>query len=99
MSGPGDAAHAALARALTAMTGASLAGSRETLWASSGFTGWRHVYSFDLGARDDPAALARLDSTEFDLPGHIVADIALVARERDAHGCRITIEALTVEDR
>jgi hypothetical protein len=99
MNGTHETAHAALERILAGMAGTTPIGSRETLWASSGFSGRRHRFWFEIAEMREPVALACLDSVEFELPGHIVADIALVDRERDPQGCRITIEALTVEDR
>lgn len=99
IEGPTSAtAHGALARALMTLIGARLLRSRETGWASSGFSGRRHRFLLDLADRPAPRALDLLERTEFDLPGHIVADITLVSRAEDARGCRVTIEALTVED-
>lgn len=80
---------------------------RSRSWASATFTGARHTVAFRL---DGPGAewaadafLADLDTAEFRLRGHILADIALVSDERTkgAGGepnVRIRLEALTVED-
>jgi hypothetical protein len=74
--------------------------SRE--WASITFTGARHEVTIRLDGPDAEAAADRflhgLDATEFRLRGHILADIALVARERTEEGVRLEMEALTVED-
>jgi hypothetical protein len=39
-----------------------------------------------------------MTEAEFDLRGHILADIALIAEERGDGQVRISLEALTVED-
>lgn len=71
-------------------------------WASVTFSGARHRIAFSLdgdGAGDAAdALLGSLGEAEFDLRGHILADIALAGEERSAAGVRITLEALTVED-
>jgi hypothetical protein len=80
---------------------------RSRSWASATFTGARHMLALRLdGTGADAAAdafLAALDSREFNLRGHIVADIGLVSDERStgpggAPRVRIRIEALTVEE-
>ena len=77
-------------------------------WASVTFTGARHRIVLRLegeGAEGAAAAFVdTLEAAEFDLGGHIVADIALVSSERltcpnGAPLVRIGLEALTVEDR
>ena len=77
---------------------------RSRSWASATFTGARHELSFRIeGEGADAAAddfLDTLTAAEFDLRGHILADIALVGEERgdDGNWIRISLEALTVED-
>jgi hypothetical protein len=70
-------------------------------WASITFSGERHRLVLRIeGAGARAAADRFLDSLaerEFDLEGHILADIAPVADERDANGVRLSLEALTVE--
>src|SRR3712207_2020050 len=72
-----------------------------TPWASVTFRGARHRLTFALeGDGAGEAAdmfLAGMDEAEFDIAGHIVADIALVDCERSEAGdrVRLTIEALT----
>jgi hypothetical protein len=74
-------------------------------WASVTFTGARHKVAFSLEGEGAACAAdgfsARLGEAEFDLRGHILADIALVGEERSDAGdrVRLRIEALTVEDR
>ena len=71
-------------------------------WASATFTGARHCYSVMLSGPAASAQASRLagglDAMEFDLPGHLVADIALVSRHDTQQGVAMTLEALTVED-
>ena len=80
---------------------------RSRTWASATFTGARHEITMRLAGPDAPASAARFVATlgerEFDLRGHVVADIALISSE-PAPGAdgradmRLRIEALTVED-
>ena len=67
--------------------------SRSQPWASVTFNGARHQFVYHTG---DERLVRRLRTeiveTEFDLPGHIVADIRL-----SGAGGRMTVEALTVE--
>ncbi|HEX8191922.1 MAG TPA: hypothetical protein VF552_03400 [Allosphingosinicella sp.] len=73
-------------------------------WASVTFTGARHRIAFSLEGEGAAAAadafVAGLPEAEFDLRGHILADVALAGDERCAAGerVRLRIEALTVED-
>ena len=79
--------------------------SHETGWASATFTGARHSFSLAIsgtGAGDAVAKLEReIGEAEFELPGHLVADILVTARRTDWHVSppviRIEVEALTVE--
>jgi hypothetical protein len=75
---------------------------RSRSWASVTFSGARHELSFRLEGEGAEAAAAhfaaRLEAAEFSLPGHVVADVALVQDERRPGVARIKLEALTVED-
>jgi hypothetical protein len=79
---------------------------RSRSWASATFTGARHEIALELrgqGASEEAARFcAGLETSEFRLRGHVLADIALVSSEADTTGPeprhRIRIEALTVED-
>ncbi len=76
-------------------------------WASATFVGARHELSLRIeGEQADEAAssfVAGLNTAEFPLKGHIVADMHLASQERGT-ACggegfvRLRIEALTVED-
>jgi|KBSSwiStaDraftv2_1062776.scaffolds.fasta_scaffold41408_2 hypothetical protein len=90
--------HGRLARVLLAMRPAELVESVERPWASATFSGARHRYVLRLDSNEDDSCYSRLDEQEFDLPGHIVADIALTSHHHDNSGCRLVIEALTVVD-
>jgi len=73
-------------------------------WASVTFSGARHSVAFTLegeGAADAADAfVAAMADAEFDLRGHILADMTLAGQERSPGGERVQlrIEALTVED-
>ena len=73
-------------------------------WASITFSGERHRLTLCLpGPGAEAAADAFLDGLgerEFALRGHILADIEAAAVEHESDGqVRLTLEALTVEDR
>jgi len=68
-------------------------------WASANFVGARHLFSCAFPT-DDAAFLraaltARLEETEWRLPGHVVADA--VVRVASGAGA-LRIEILTIED-
>lgn len=67
-------------------------------WASVTFTGTRHKLTLRVAAEAAGPFLDGIEEAEFRLPGHIVADIALVSCTPEAGGMRIALEALTVED-
>ena len=68
-------------------------------WASANFVGARHIFPCTLAAGDGAAVCRalqdRLSATEWTLPGHIVADVAV---EWNADPQMLRIEILTVED-
>lgn len=90
--------HQRLARALAALAGGEVIESSQTAWASATFSGARHRYVLGLPAGSPADALADVADFEFDLPGHIVADIILSERQEHSGIQRVAIEALTVED-
>ena len=97
-------AHRLLVRALQARAGAdaTVGPSRCDAWASATFRGARHTIALRLAGAAGAARGARLaeelDGIEFDLPGHLVADIGVRARSEEADGVVLDVEALTVED-
>ena len=102
----GRDAHDLLVRALQERAGGgdavSLAGASSQAWASATFCGARHQVALRFigdSARGLAERLAgEMDAIEFRLPGHLVADIAVTAREDTPDGVSLEIEALTVED-
>jgi hypothetical protein len=75
---------------------------RSRRWASVTFSGARHELGFRLEGADAEEAAARflgeLDARDFELPGHLLADISLIAVDRRPGVARIRLEALTVEE-
>lgn len=67
-------------------------------WASATFVGARHAMTWT--ALPSPALetwLAGLPEADFDLRGHLLADLTIAAVTRTATSVGIEIEALTVE--
>lgn len=102
-------AAAALLRALLNRAGIErdrilLSDFRSVDWHSLTFSGERHEIALRIPGPDSAAIAHRLADGladhEFDLPGHVVADIALVGERRDNcdGSCSLRIEALTVAD-
>ena len=94
-------AQAALIRALLARggEGCHLLDASGRGWASMTFDGTRHVV--DLAVPADRAGLfvEGIEEADFDLRGHLVADLAIVARAPMETGVvHLRIEALTLVD-
>ncbi|MBW6529017.1 hypothetical protein KZ813_19435 [Sphingomonas sp. RHCKR7] len=88
----------ALARS-AARAGASVAIERHraVAWHSATFAGDRH--ELVLEGRSDPRLDAWLDALDADsvaLPGHVLADLRVVARDSDARATRARLEGVTV---
>jgi len=98
VTGAEGTVHGALGNELERITSGAVIQSSERCWASSQFKGARHRYVIGFEERQPLPDLADLDEREFELSGHIVADIALVGRSWRKTGCHVTIEALTVMD-
>lgn len=100
-------AHDVLLRALKARLGnrhhLEVRAARSESWSSATFSGSRHSFALTLSGPTAAMAAARfadgLDAIEFQLPGHLVADIAITERADSPDRSAFTIEALTVEDR
>ncbi len=78
--------------------GAEVAAADRVRWASATFVGARHRLT--LSAASGPALdawLAALPEHEFDLSGHLVADLVIDAIRRMGDRAEIEIEVLTVE--
>jgi hypothetical protein len=101
----GDA-HRMLLRALRDRSGAgdapAFGSTSGEAWASATFRGMRHMITLRFVGTDAAGRAGRMaaemDAIEFDLPGHLVADITVTGRREDDDGVALTIEALTVED-
>jgi hypothetical protein len=76
---------------------------RSRRWASVTFQGARHELVFRLEGEGAQEAAGRflsgLDARNFELRGHLVADVSLVAEERRPGFARIRLDALTVEEK
>lgn len=77
---------------------------RSTDWQSLTFIGERHEFQLRVPGPEARAILCRLlsglDDAEFAIPGHLVADIAVVDEPRHAAdgSMSVALEALTVAD-
>ena len=102
-------AAAGLLRSLLNRTGVErdrilLTEFRSTDWQSLTFIGEQHRIRLRVPQPDAAGVTARLvngvDESEFSIPGHVLADIAIVGEaERQEDGSfLVTIEALTVEE-
>jgi hypothetical protein len=89
-----------LARALARSgPGIVVTARASTPWASVTFTGARHVLTLEAPASAAlDAWLEALPETEFAIPGHLVADLAVAEMRRDGARVEVRIEVLTVED-
>jgi hypothetical protein len=87
--------HDLLGEALALRAGYVASSSASQPWQSATFTGARHFFTFPITtAEAEQRLIDGLADAEFNLPGHIVADIVLADRSSG----QMTIEALTVED-
>lgn len=68
--------------------------SRE--WASAGACGARHRLDLRMPSEAADALLTGLEIREFDLGGHIVADVTAISDERAGGTARLVIEVLTI---
>lgn len=89
MSGAVDP-HRALARILTATLGSAPVESRSTPWCSASFSGERHRFRF-AGVN---GKVATLPGHEFDIRGHIIADVAVIGHDGD----QTVVEILSVAE-
>ena len=89
-----------LARALVALAGdgAAVADAGSRGWASATFVGERHRLALVLPRAAADALDRDLAEHEFCLPGHLVADIAIVRRDERDGIATLAIEALTIEE-
>jgi len=102
MTAAGEALARALRVSFVNFTGAvALDPPVSRRWASITFSGERHLVELRLAGQDAESAADRfldgLSDREFELRGHILADIAVVEDVRKGDGVRLALEALTVE--
>lgn len=78
-----------------------LEGSDSASWQSLLFDGGRHRIAIRLGGdRVDAAIEALRDeiaAPDFEIPGHVVAEINITAIDRDAGDAVIRLDALTIQ--
>jgi hypothetical protein len=106
MSGdPGGALVRALSEAFPSFAGKVMAEQLcERPWASITFAGARHrlrlMFSGPGAVGVAADFLAAMPHLEFVIPGHLVADVALLTEERCDSGAfaALELEALTIED-
>lgn len=71
-------------------------------WASATFTGATHrlvvAITGEPAEHEAERIAATIAEAHYDLRGHLVADIALTARNRHGDSILLTIEALTIVD-
>jgi hypothetical protein len=96
--------HNALAKALVSKLGAgpaTISNSGCFPWASVTFSGARHHFSLEIAAPDAVSDIqkfvAGIAAENFELIGHLVADIIVTRSDYSATSARVDIEALTVE--
>ncbi len=90
--------HRGLTNALLKLaTPAEMRSSRDRPWASVTFTGARHWFALSIGPARAEAVTALLPDYEFEIPGHLVADIVVTGTRPDGDRIILDIEALTVE--
>lgn len=91
--------HERLIRALIARSGGAavaIRGARHE-WASATFVGMRHALTLALAGDAADRMRDGIAEHQFAIPGHIVADIMIVARRDEGGESEIDIEALTIE--
>ena len=71
---------------------------RSRSWASVTFSGVRHDLTMFVSEGEADAFLDGLQEREFNLRGHILADIAVVEKSIEADGVLLRLDALTIED-
>lgn len=76
---------------------ALLIASRDRPWASATFSGARHWFTLDVPADLAGDIVCALPEAEFALPGQLVADLAVTARQPMGPMVRLSVEALTVQ--
>lgn len=83
-----------------AATGVGLTIDRiaSTAWASATFVGARHRLDLVVAGAAAREWLAGLAEADLPMPGHLVADVAVIRQRHGAAGSVAIVEVLTVED-
>lgn len=95
-------AHRSLTRALVARGGAGcrITAAEQWPWASLLFEGTRHLLTLAVPSAQEALFTAWIEEAEFALPGHLVADIAVIDRVPQDDGMvAVRLEALTLVER
>lgn len=96
--------HGRLVEALLRIAGADAVALDSNLrpWCSATFVGARHEILLGLGGPDAGrrgSALAdSLPETEFRIPGHVIADLAVDSLVEDGNRARLALSVLSIED-
>lgn len=77
--------------------GIRLIEAHSTPWASATFIGARHSMILTLNLTEADQLSHMIEEMDFNLPGHLVADIRVTSVSRNEEDARLTIEMLTVE--
>lgn len=84
-----------------ALADLSLEGSDSTSWQSLLFDGGRHRIEIRLGGDRVDAAIEALSdeiaTPDFEIPGHLVAEINIIGIDRDAGDAVVRLDALTIQ--
>jgi len=92
-----DKVHTQLCAALLRMAApAQIIRSQDRPWASVTFSGARHWITLHVPSDRAGALVAELPEADFNLPGQLVADLAITATHALGTETQLDIEALTV---
>ncbi|WP_394652491.1 hypothetical protein [uncultured Sphingomonas sp.] len=102
MSGRATAAtrleRALVKHAAAAGVGLTIDAMASTRWASATFVGARHRLELVVAGDGAELWLEELAEADLPIPGHLVADVAMIHQRHSAAGSTATAEMLTVED-
>lgn len=78
--------------------GLTIDGMTSTRWASATFVGARHRLALTVAGATARTWLDDLLEADLPIPGHLVADVAMVHQRHGPAGSTAIVEMLTVED-
>ena len=103
MSGRANAAirleRAMIRHAAHAGVDLTIGDTASTAWASATFLGARHRLNLAMAGAAARDWLADLAEADLPIPGHLVADVAVIHQRHASAGSVAIVEVLTVEDR